>query len=368
MRTSQRRDWPLVGVLAVAVTFVIVEGCARRAPASAVKSRDQALIRDVVLNNMWRSGSPMECLAMNLRQGLSYRQALEACHIDLTGDTVGATLPGGIGDFPTVVPAGTPTPSGAACAALPGRRGFGPPKEDAGTDDDDLPPLPQPTTLQTLTNARADMLTLAQKLKEDGASPEVYTYVFLAANTFNGYIQQIYDQAKPPSGGKRTVQGFESPCQQVNAFFAQCDASNWKSSECRAMLDALNGCANSELSRTDGEQSCTLADPGLEEARAVIELECSKLARGTDGQNPCDRKLPKDITLMAKQLVIERCKPSNDTRATPDVPDTGDSKPGCEPASLEKFLDMVLSPKDFTFITSKIGGPQPPSGTDPIPR
>ena len=79
----------------------------------------------------------------------------------------------------------------AACATLPGRPGIGAPREDAGADDEDLPPLPQPTTAQILSNAKAD--TMALMLKDSGAGPEVYAYLYLAANTFNGYLQQLCD-------------------------------------------------------------------------------------------------------------------------------------------------------------------------------
>jgi hypothetical protein len=103
--------------------------------------------------------------------------------------------------------------------------------------------------------------------------------------------------------------------------------------------------------------------------QALVEIECSKLARGADGRNPCDRSPTKEMTVTAAQLVYERCRPGKDALETPDVPGDGSSmKPGCQAADLVKFLGMVLPPKDLSFITSKIGGPQPPPGTDPIPR
>ena len=128
-------------------------------------------------------------------------------------------------------------------------------------------------------------------------------------------------------------------------------------------LEAINGCANSELVRTDGETTCRPADPGVVEVAAILEAECSKLARGADGQNPCDRRPPEGANV--GQIVVERCKPREDELTTPDGGAGGDVDPAkkdCPKADLEKFLNMALPAKDYTYIFNKIGGPGPPPG------
>lgn len=133
------------------------------------------------------------------------------------------------------------------------------------------------------------------------------------------------------------------------------------------MLDVINGCANSEVARVDGEESCKPVDPGSAAAVVFFVAECSKLARGADGQHPCTRQPPEGSD--PAQIVVERCRPPQDGYETPDVPDDGTTKPECPKADLAKFLNMALPAKDFSFITTKIGGPQPPPATNrqPIP-
>jgi hypothetical protein len=166
----------------------------------------------------------------------------------------------------------------------------------------------------------------------------------------------------------RTVQDGMSLCQQVNDFIAECDNSLWASTECRGLLEAINGCANRELILTDGESStCRPTDPGGAEAAAILEAECSQLQRGADGQNPCDRRPPEGSN--PGQWVVERCKPREDELTTGEGGGAGTgggstdpTKKDCPTADLQKFLDMVVPAKDMTYLYEKLKLPRPPVG------
>jgi hypothetical protein len=215
-------------------------------------------------------------------------------------------------------------------------------------------------TQKELERERQNLLGMASQLFNAGDASG-YQKVMVEVFRIDRELNQRF--GKPiPRYPYRTVQGTESTCQRVNDFIAQCDDTRWKSSECRRLLDAINGCANSELILTDGETSpCKPAYPSVEEAAAILDAECSKLMRGADGQNPCDRQPPPG----AAQVIVERCKPGTDVLTTPDG--GGGEEPGkaqCPKGDLEKFLSMALPAKDYAYIYQKLGGPRPP---DPRP-
>ena len=365
MTTLRVRRTGMAGVLILATS--ICTACMRQPPANRMTGSQRVVTR-LLLNNVWPPASPMACLVAHLEQGLSYRQAIDACQIDLKGAAVGATIPGGLGAFPVLVPKGSKTPTTAACVSVPSRGGLGPPRADAGSDDEDLPDLPTKEDLETQRQVALAMAAdILRRMKEAEADAAKVAFAALYQTFMNEafradyYLNKDYNVPRPKYPYKRTVQGAESACQQVNGFVAQCDDSKWASSECRALLDAINGCANSEVSRVEGEESCKPVDPGTAVVAAILEAECSKLARGNDGQNPCDRRPPQGSS--PTQVVVERCKPPVDALVAPG----SDPIPGqeeCPGADLEKFLSMALPSKDLSFITSKIGGPRPSPGDD----
>jgi hypothetical protein len=161
---------------------------------------------------------------------------------------------------------------------------------------------------------------------------------------------------------KRTAQGTPTGCEQLNAFVGQCENSLWKSSQCKAVLDWFNGCANSELVHVEGEAICRPVDPSVTMAAAILQANCEKLQRGTDGQNPCDRKPAKGSP--PAKVVVSHCKSGVNTLVSPD--DAG-AATECQNNDLGKFLEMALAPKDYSYITKKLGGPPPPTGVTTKP-
>lgn len=340
------------------VTFTSICGvCLLCSPVFGMTgmTRSQRVMTQLLFTNIWPDGSPEACLVAQLQQGLSYHEAIDACAIDLSGAGLGAELPQGLGAFPVLVPTGSRTPHTAACVSVPAGGGFGPPAEEAEADKEKKP------TKEELEKERALALKVAEDLlkRAEASGAEGYAAGYQRAMTevflLDRQLQREYNVPMPKYPYRRTVQGAESACQQVNAFIAQCEASQWRSSECQAMFDAINHCANSELVRLDGDERCQPVAPDSATVVAILELECSKLARGADGQDPCSRQPPDGAD--PAQIILERCGPPKDGLETPDVP--GD-KPGCPKADLEKFLSLALPAKDYSFITSKVGGPPPP--------
>src|SRR5689334_19220279 len=121
-------------VMGMLITGAMAAGACRKQPPPAKPkvTRSERVVRQVMLNTVWPPGSPEECIATQLRQGLSVQQAIDACKIDLTGATVGADKPGGLGSFPVIVSSGSKTPTTAACVSAPTRGGFGAPGGGSG--------------------------------------------------------------------------------------------------------------------------------------------------------------------------------------------------------------------------------------------
>lgn len=353
----------------VVLVFALALGaCAPKPTTSTAKlTRSERIVAQELLKNLWPPGSPMACLLAQLQQGLSYHQAVEACKISSTGPGgVGVPAPTDLGAFPVLVRTGSKTPTTAACVSVPTRGGFGTPGEDASVDAGDKKSEKDlEKERQDLLDTAAELLRQLDQARDDKVREGLaasYQKVMVEVFKIDRQLNRDYDKPMPKYPYKHTVQGAESPCQQVNGFIAQCDDSRWMSSECRAVRDYINGCANREVSRVEGDADCKPMAPESSEVAAILEAQCSKLARGADGQNPCDRKPPEGAS--ATQIVVERCKLPEDAVVTPG----GGAIPGqesCTRGDLEKFLQMALPARDFSSITAKIGGPQPPTGGDP---